>query len=70
MHGEKFYVPFSMKATTLVLALVCAVGFSSCCCQSQPMPPLRPLPRDCGDTQDALPQQVVEPIKVLPQKGK
>lgn len=33
-----------MKATTLILAVVCAVGFTSCCCQSQSMPALRPMP--------------------------
>ncbi|MBQ4613967.1 MAG: hypothetical protein IJB31_03470 [Akkermansia sp.] len=55
-----------MKAITLILAVVTAAAFSSCCCQSQPMPSLRPMPKDCGDT----PEVAVQPIKVLPYKGK
>lgn len=58
---------FSMKAITLILAVATAVGFTSCCCQSQPMPPLRPMPKNCGDV---TPEVAVQPIKVLPQKGK
>lgn len=57
-----------MKATTLILAVACAVSFSSCCCQSQPVPPLRPMPK-CQATQDVV-TPPTEPIKVLPQKGK
>lgn len=59
-----------MKSITLVLALAGAVSLSSCCCQSQPMPPLRPLPKDCGNTPEVMVQPVQEPVKVLPQKGK
>lgn len=55
-----------MKAFTLVSILICAVGLSSCCCQSQPMPALRPMPKDLvSDTQTP-----VEPVKVLDYKGK
>ena len=36
-----------MKFTALILAVGCAVGFSSCCCQTQSMPKLRPFPKDC-----------------------
>lgn len=57
-----------MKATTLILAVACAVSFSSCCCQSQPVPPLRPMPK-CQPMQDVV-TQPTEPIKVLDQKGK
>lgn len=56
-----------MKFTTLLLAVACAVGFSSCCCQSQPMPKLRPMPK-CGmDLPDPQPQA---PVKVFDTKGK
>lgn len=63
-----------MKATTLILALACAVGFSSCCCQSQSMPPLRPMPTGecCGNNQDqpapGVEQPVQTPTKQLPVK--
>lgn len=57
-----------MKATTLILAVVCAVSFSSCCCQSQPVPPLRPMPK-CNAVQDVA-TPPTEPIKVLNTKGK
>lgn len=66
MPIENPIMRFSMKAITLILAVATAVGFTSCCCQSQPMPPLRPMPKDCGDT----PEVAVQPIKVIPQKGK
>lgn len=56
-----------MKASTLILAVVCAVGFSSCCCQTQSMPPLRPMPTGECCTQDETPvPAVTEPTKALP----
>lgn len=56
-----------MKFTSLLLAVACAIGFSSCCCQSQPMPKLRPFPKDCkvATTPVATP-----PVKVFAGKGK
>ncbi len=59
-------MPFSMKAITLLLAVACAVSFSSCCCQSQPMPKLRPMPK-FQPVDDTTPQQ---PIKVFRDKNK
>lgn len=53
-----------MKATTLILSIACAVGFSACCCQSQSMPALRPMPSCCG--QDITPTPVATPVKTLP----
>ncbi|MBE6436323.1 MAG: hypothetical protein E7030_09005 [Akkermansiaceae bacterium] len=60
-----------MKATTLILAMACAVGFSSCCCQSQSMPPLRPMPTGecCNQDQPQTPPAqapVTTPTKQLP----
>ncbi len=57
-----------MKATTLILAVACAVGLSSCCCQSQPMPKLRPMPK-FQPVDNVLPGQCGEPVKVI-QSGK
>ncbi len=54
-----------MKAITLILAVACTVSFSSCCCQSQPMPKLRPMPK-FAPTDVCVPA----PIKVMPTKGK
>ncbi|MBQ2379944.1 MAG: hypothetical protein II295_06075 [Akkermansia sp.] len=54
-----------MKVTTLILAVACAVGFSSCCCQSQPAPKLHPMPKPCCQV-----EQPTEPIKVFDEKGK
>lgn len=57
---------YTMKAVTLITIIVSAAVLSSCCCQSQSMPPLRPMPKDLAtDT-----QVPVEPIKVLDQKAK
>lgn len=55
-----------MKALTLISVLVCAMGLNSCCCQSQSMPPLRPMPKNLVDD---TPVQV-EPVKVIDYKGK
>ncbi len=52
-----------MKAITLILAAACAVSFSSCCCQSQPMPKLRPMPK-FAPVDDVVPG----PVEVIPVK--
>lgn len=55
-----------MKLTAIVFAVACAVGISSCCCQTQSMPKLRAFPKDCR--QIDLPQQSTQPqtpVKVL-----
>lgn len=58
-----------MKAITLISMIACAVGLSSCCCQSQSMPPLRPMPKNLvNDVPTGVPY--VEPVKVFDQKGK
>lgn len=55
-----------MKAYTLVSIVACVVGLSSCCCQSQSMPALRPMPKNLiSDTPTP-----VEPVKVFDYKGK
>ncbi len=54
-----------MKAITLILAFACAASFSSCCCQSQPMPKLRPMPK-FPPMEDAVPDQ---PVKVFEGKN-
>ncbi len=60
-----------MKVTTLILSVACAVGFSSCCCQSQSAPILHPMPKDCCNQAELAPQpQPTEPVKVLDEKGK
>ncbi len=53
-----------MKAITLILAAACAVSFSSCCCQSQPMPKLRPMPK-FPPVDDVVPG----PVEVIPVKA-
>lgn len=58
-----------MKFTTLLLAVACAVGFSSCCCQTQPMPKLRPFPKDCQTTTPVATTPEA-PVKVFEGKGK
>ncbi len=58
-----------MKAITLILAVACTVSLSSCCCQSQPMPKLRPMPK-FQPTDDCVPGQPAEgPVHVM-QSGK
>lgn len=57
-----------MKFTSLLLAVACAVGFSSCCCQTQPMPKLRPFPKDCQVTTPTVTPDA--PVKVFEGKGK
>ncbi|MBR4108438.1 MAG: hypothetical protein IKK45_07130 [Akkermansia sp.] len=59
-----------MKFTTLILAVACSVAFSSCCCQTQPMPKLRPMPKDimpveqpCTATQPTAPVKVLDATK-------
>ncbi|MBR3925599.1 MAG: hypothetical protein IKJ58_02425 [Akkermansia sp.] len=56
-----------MKLTTLMLAVACAVGFSSCCCQTQSAPALHPMPKNCTPQPELQP---VEPVRVLDVKGK
>ncbi len=58
----------TMKAVTLITMLVGSVALSSCCCQSQPAPPLRPMPKDL--VKDTPQAPYVEPVKVFTQKGK
>ncbi|MBR5887888.1 MAG: hypothetical protein IKZ07_06735 [Akkermansia sp.] len=62
-----------MKVTTLILAVACAVGFSSCCCQTQSAPVLHPMPKNCTSPSasdvGAQPSPT-EPVKVLDEKGK
>ncbi len=58
-----------MKAQlTLAALLLGSMALSSCCCQSQPMPSLRPMPRDLA--QDSLQPAPVAPVKVFTEKGK
>lgn len=55
-----------MKAITLILALAGAVSLSSCCCQSQPMPKLRPVPKCTTVVDDgAAATAPTEPTKVI-----
>lgn len=56
-----------MKVATLVTIILGAVALNSCCCQSQSMPPLRPMPKDL--IKDAPPVYNT-PVKVLDQKAK
>ncbi len=56
-----------MKAITLILAVACTVSLSSCCCQSQPMPKLRPMPK--FQPTDCVPTTPTEPVHVM-QSGK
>ncbi len=60
-----------MKAITLILAVACTVSLSSCCCQSQPMPKLRPMPKFQA-TDACVPGQAAQadqPVHVM-QSGK
>ncbi len=58
-----------MKAPlTLTVLLLGSVVLSSCCCQSQSMPALRPMPRNLA--QDNMQPPYVAPVKVFTQKGK
>lgn len=66
-----------MKFTTLIVSVACAVAFSSCCCQTQPMPKLRPMPKDLVPEeqvgQPGLPGQpglLGQPVKVLDSRSK
>ena len=56
-----------MKLTTLIVSVACAVAFSSCCCQTQPMPKLRAMPKNLvPEDQPVQPGTVAEqPVKVL-----
>ena len=64
-----------MKVTTLILAVACAVGFSSCCCQTQPAPKLRAMPKNLVPEEQpvqpgTIATQPTEPVKVLGTTGK
>ena len=74
-----------MKFTALILSVVSAVAFSSCCCQTQAAPKLRKVPTDLDPVeQPAQPcapaeqpgqpgqpgNQVNGPVKVLDGTGK
>ena len=50
-----------MKAFTLIAILTCAIGLNSCCCQSQSMPALRPMPKNLVDDSPVQTQ----PVKVI-----
>ena len=56
-----------MKLTTLIVSVACAVALSSCCCQTQPMPKLRAMPKNLvPEEQPVQPGTVAElPVKVL-----
>ncbi len=56
-----------MKAITLILAAACTVSLSSCCCQSQSMPKLRPMPK--FQPTDACVPSPEQPVHVM-QSGK
>lgn len=56
----------TMKAITLVTVILSVVAISSCCCQSQAMPGLRPMPKNLVTDQPTP----LEPVKVLDVKGK
>ena len=55
-----------MKAITLITSILSLVAVSSCCCQSQAMPGLRPMPKNLVTDQPTP----LEPVKVLNLKGK
>ncbi|MBE6415077.1 MAG: hypothetical protein E7032_00920 [Akkermansiaceae bacterium] len=64
-----------MKFTTLIVAVACAVAFSSCCCQTQSAPKLRAMPKNLvPEEQPVQPgtaaEQPTAPVKVLGTKGK
>lgn len=61
-----------MKFATLIASVACAVAFSSCCCQTQPMPKLRAMPKDLvPEEQPAQPGYTADqPVKVLGTQGK
>lgn len=63
-----------MKSITLMLTVACTlVGLSSCCCQTQGPPPLRPMPKYCepAEIQTQVPAPIEQPTRILPtDKGK
>ena len=67
-----------MKFTALIVSVACAIGFSSCCCQTQPMPKLRSMPKNLvPEEQPGQPGQPglsgsasEQPVKVLGSSGK
>ena len=64
-----------MKFTALILAVACAVGVSSCCCQTQSMPKLRAMPKNLVPEEQpvqpgTIATQPTEPVKVLGTTGK
>lgn len=61
-----FIFIITMKAITLITIVLSAVAVSSCCCQSQSMPALRPMPKNLVTDQPTP----VEPVKVLDMKAK
>lgn len=56
-----------MKAVTLITMIVGAAALNSCCCQSQSMPPLRPMPKNLIKD---VPPVYDAPVKVFDEKGK
>jgi hypothetical protein len=64
-----------MKFATLIASVVCAVAFSSCCCQVQPAPKLRAMPKNLlpaeQPVQPGQPGSVADqPVKVLDSRSK
>lgn len=62
-----------MKFTALIVSVACAVAFSSCCCQTQPAPKLRSMPKNLVPEEQPVqpgtpagqPGAPTEPVKVL-----
>ncbi len=56
-----------MKFTAIILSVVSAVAFSSCCCQNQAAPKLRAMPSDLvPEEQPGQPAPTADaPVKVL-----
>lgn len=67
-----------MKFATLIASVVCAVAFSSCCCQVQSAPKLRAMPKNLLPAEQPVqpgqpgqPGSVADqPVKVLDSRSK
>ncbi|MCI6980819.1 MAG: hypothetical protein ACI4PY_03710 [Akkermansia muciniphila] len=58
-----------MKVLTFILASASALAFSSCCCQSQPMPKLPKMPK-CDEPVTPPTSTPDQPVKVFSDKNK